>query len=95
VGRANTLPGELVGARAGTRVIVRPEAMRFAEDGGSNRIISGVVRARRFVGGFAYFTVATPSDLTFEVYAPHAAVKVGDAVRVRVDRVLFREDGAA
>ncbi|MFI5208435.1 MAG: ABC transporter ATP-binding protein [Gemmatimonadales bacterium] len=89
VGRANTLPGELVGGAAGTLVIVRPEAMRFA-DGAR---IAGTVSARRFAGGFAFFTVTTPSGLTFEVYAPHTAAKVGDAVRVAVDRVLFKADG--
>jgi ABC-type Fe3+/spermidine/putrescine transport system ATPase subunit len=89
VGRANTLPGELVGLAAGTRAIVRPEAMRFAPNGA----IAGDVVARRFAGGFAFFTVALPSALSFEVYAPHAAAKVGDAVRVTVDRVLFRTDG--
>ena len=91
VGRANVLPGELVGGAAGARVIVRPEAMRFGPDGA----IAGAVRARRFVGGFAFFTVQLPSGLTFEVYAPHTAAKVGDAVRVAVDKVLFREDGRA
>ena len=89
VGRANTLPGELVGGAAGTRAIVRPEAMRFAVDGS----ITGTVRARRFVGGFAFFTVAMPVGITFEVYAPHTAAKVGDAVTVAVDRVLFTADG--
>jgi ABC-type Fe3+/spermidine/putrescine transport system ATPase subunit len=91
VGRANTLPGELVGEVPGSTVIVRPEAMRFAPDGP----IAGAVRARRFVSGFAFFTVAPPSGSSFEVYAPHDAAKVGDAVRVAVDRVLFRTGGAS
>ena len=89
VGRANTLPGELVGGAPGTSVIVRPEAMRFAE----GAPIAGTVSARRFAGGFAFFTVTTPSGLAFEVYAPHTAAKVGEAARVAVDRVLFRADG--
>jgi len=89
VGRANTLPAELVGGAPGARAIVRPEAMRFAGDAG----LTGTVSARRFAGGFAFFTVTTPSGLTFEVYAPHTAAKVGEAVRVAVDRVLFQEDG--
>ena len=89
VGRANTLPGSLVGRAAGTNAIVRPEAMRFSADGA----IAGTVKARRFAGGFALFTVAIPSGLTFEVYAPHGAASVGDAVRVAVDRVLFASDG--
>jgi ABC-type Fe3+/spermidine/putrescine transport system ATPase subunit len=84
VGRANTLPGALVGAAAS--VIVRPEAMRFAPEGA----IAGTVRARRFVGGFAFFTVVTEAGTAFDVCAPHAAAAVGDAVRVAVDRVLFQ-----
>ena len=84
VGRANTLPAAMIG-EAGGQVIVRPEAMRFGADGR----IAGTVTARRFVSGFAYFTVSADGH-AFEVYAPHGAARVGDAVRVAVDRVLFR-----
>jgi ABC-type Fe3+/spermidine/putrescine transport system ATPase subunit len=85
VGHANVLPGELLGEAAGSRVLVRPEAMRFGEGP-----LAGTVEARRFAGGFAYFTVRHPSGTTFEVFAPHDAVAVGDTVRVAALRVLFR-----
>ncbi len=86
VGRANVLPGALLGEPAGARVLVRPEAMRLGEGP-----LAGAVTARRFAGGFAYFTVRHASGTTFEVFAPHDAARVGDAVRVAVTRVLFRE----
>ena len=90
VGRANAIPGELLGGgeRAGTRVLVRPEAMRF----GDGPLIC-TVTARRFAGGFAYFTMRHASGVTFEVFASHGAARVGDAARVAVDRVLFRVEG--
>ena len=91
VGRANELPGELVGGRPGSRAIVRPEAMRFAAAGA----LAGTVVARRFAGGHAYFTVRSESGVTFEVFAEHGAARVGAAVRVAIDRVLFREGGGA
>ena len=86
VGRTSTLPGELVGEPAGIRVLVRPEALHFGDGP-----LAGTVTARRFAGGFAYFTVRHASGTAFEVYAPHDAVRIGEAVRVAVDRVLFRE----
>jgi hypothetical protein len=55
--------------------------------------LSGSVTARRFAGGFAYFTVRDASGTTFEVFAPHAAARVGETVRVAIERVLFWEDG--
>jgi ABC-type Fe3+/spermidine/putrescine transport system ATPase subunit len=90
VGRTNVLPGEAVGEPAGSRVHVRPEAMRFGEGP-----LRGTVIARRFAGGFAYFTVRQPSGTVFEVFAPHAAAAVGAEVAVAVDRILFREGGAS
>ena len=89
VGRSNILPGELVRLEKGTRAYVRPEALRFAGDG-----MAGQVTARRFAGGFAYFTVELAAGATVEVYAPHGAARVGDTVRVAVDRVLLVEDAA-
>jgi len=86
VGRANVLPGALLGEPAGTRVLVRPEAMRFG--GGP---LAGTVIARRFATGFAYFTVRHASGTVFDVFAPHDDAAVGDAVQVTVTRVLFRE----
>jgi len=90
VGHANVLPGEALGEAALSRVMVRPEAMRFGDGP-----LAGTVTARRFAGGFAYFTVHQPSGTSFEVFAPHDATAVGAEVRVAVDRVLFRERGEA
>jgi ABC-type Fe3+/spermidine/putrescine transport system ATPase subunit len=87
VGRANVLPGSLVGEPSGVRVLVRPEAMRLGDGP-----LAGEVTARRFAGGFAFFTVRHASGATFEVFAKHDAARVGDAVRASVARVLFRED---
>ena len=87
VGRANAIPGELAGA-AGGRILVRPEALRLGEGP-----IAGVVTARRFAHGFAYFTVRHDSGTLLEVYAPHDAARVGDTVRLRIDEVLLSEDG--
>lgn len=87
VGRANELPGELLGGTEGSRAIVRPEALRFASAG--NGALSGVVTARRFASGYAYFTVEGRGGVRFEVFAPHDAARVGEGVSVAVDRVLF------
>ncbi len=85
VGRANTLPGDLIGGEPGTLALVRPEALRFGDGP-----IAGTVTGRRFAGGFAFFTVSA-AGLALEVLAPHDAVQVGAAVRVAVERVLFWE----
>jgi len=86
VGRSNTLEGAVLGERAGSQVHVRPEALRFAADGA----LHGTVDARRFAGGYAFFTVRLSGGASVEVFAPHDAVRVGDAVRLAVDRVLLR-----
>jgi ABC-type Fe3+/spermidine/putrescine transport system ATPase subunit len=85
VGRANRIPGERCGLAPGTTALVRPEALRFGDGP-----LSGTVTERRFAGGFAYFTIES-DGLRIEVFAPHGAARVGDAVRVAVDRVLFVE----
>ncbi len=90
VGRSNVLPGEVAGGAAGTLAYVRPEALRFTNDGP----LQGKVTARRFAGGFAFFSVALTAGLTIEVHAPHGAVRVGDPVRVAIDRVLLKASGA-
>ncbi|MEK6610720.1 MAG: ABC transporter ATP-binding protein [Gemmatimonadota bacterium] len=87
VGRANELPGPLVGGKDGTRAIVRPEAMRFATPG--DRAFAGVVTLRRFASGYAYFTVRAEDGTAFEIFAPHDSARVGDQVHVAVERVLF------
>jgi len=66
---------------AAVRVVVRPEALRL--DAGSG--IPGTVRARRYLGGRAVFTVATPAG-ALEVEAPVDAVGVGAAVHVQALR---------
>jgi ABC-type Fe3+/spermidine/putrescine transport system ATPase subunit len=86
VGRSNVLDGALLGEAAGRQVYLRPEALRFAVDGP----LQGTVEARRFAGGYAFFTVLLAGGTRVEVFAPHDAVAVGDAVRVAVDRVLLR-----
>jgi ABC-type Fe3+/spermidine/putrescine transport system ATPase subunit len=96
VGRVNVLPGPLAGGREDQTALVRPEAMRLSEGAGAGAgaaRIEGRVVARRFAGGFAYFTVAAGA-LSVEVFAPHDAARLGEAVRVGVDRVLFWESRA-
>ncbi len=90
VGRTAALPGDRVGGRAGTKALVRPEAMRFVTDGPAP--LEGVVTERRFVGAQAYFTVDAGAGVVFDVQAPLRAARVGDRVRVAVERVLFWED---
>jgi ABC-type Fe3+/spermidine/putrescine transport system ATPase subunit len=87
VGRSAVLPGELTGGAPGTVAYVRPESLHFAPDGP----LQGKVTARRFAGGFAYFTVVLTGGTTIEVHAHHAAARVGENVRVAVDRVLLRD----
>jgi ABC-type Fe3+/spermidine/putrescine transport system ATPase subunit len=91
VGRTAVLPGERLGGRVGSSALVRPEAMRFASDAAA--AFEGVVTERRFVGAQAYFTVDAGAGVVFDVQAPHRAVRVGDRVRVAVDRVLFWDEG--
>ena len=87
VGRSNVIPGELAGGAVGTAAYVRPEALRFAPDGP----LAGTVTGRRFAAGYAFFSVALAGGTMMEVHAPHDAVRVGDAVRVAIDRVLLRD----
>ena len=93
IGRAGALPGERVGGRAGSTALVRPEAMRFVPNGAAT--LEGVVTERRFVGAQAYFTVDAGGGVVFDVQAPLKAVRVGDRVRIAVDRVLFWQDAQA
>jgi len=93
VGRSAALPGERLGGRAGTTALVRPEAMRFVTDGAAT--LEGVVAERRFVGAQAYFTVDAGAGVVFDVQAPLRAVRVGDRVRVAVERVLYWADTGA
>jgi len=98
VGRTAALPATCVGGRPGSRALVRPEAMRFVPDGaaaGGVGVLAGVVTERRFVGAQAFFAVDAGGGVVFEVQAPHGAAKVGDRVRVAVDRVLCWEEAGA
>ncbi|MGA2382895.1 MAG: ABC transporter ATP-binding protein [Gemmatimonadales bacterium] len=95
VGRTAALPGEWVGGRSGTRALVRPESMRFLPSGAGAAAMEGVVLERRFVGATAYFTVDAGGAVVFDVQARYDSVRVGDRVRVAVDRVLFFDDAPA
>jgi ABC-type Fe3+/spermidine/putrescine transport system ATPase subunit len=93
VGRAAAIPGERVGGGAGTTALVRPEALRFVADVAAP--LEGLVTERRFVGAQAYFTVDAGAGVAFDVAAPHRAARVGERVRVAVDRVLYWSDAGA
>jgi putative spermidine/putrescine transport system ATP-binding protein len=95
VGRTATLPGEWVGGRSGTRALVRPESMRFLPSGAGAAALEGVVIERRFVGAMAYFTVDAGGGVALDVQARHDSARIGDRVRVAVDRVLFFDDAPA
>jgi len=88
VGRAVAVPGERLGGRPGSSALVRPEAMRLVADGVAAPL-EGLVTERRFVGAQAYFTVDGGAGVTLEVLAPRRSARVGDRVRVAVDRVLL------
>ncbi len=92
VGRSSALPGERLGGRSGSRALVRPEAMRFVADGEGQ--LEGEVVERRFVGARASFLVDAGAGITLDVEAPARAVRVGQRVRVAVDRVLFWDRAA-
>jgi len=64
--------------RADVRVVVRPEALRLADDAG----VPGTVRSRRYLGGRALFTVESAIGV-LEVEAPVDAVAIDAAVRVQ------------
>ena len=93
VGRTAALPGQRVGGRAGTTALVRPEALRFVTGGAAP--LEGVVTERRFVGAQAYFTVDAGAGVVFDVQAPLKAVRVGEHVKVEVDRVLYWAEAGA
>ncbi|HEY2806329.1 MAG TPA: ABC transporter ATP-binding protein [Gemmatimonadales bacterium] len=87
VGRSNVLPGEIAGGARGTHAYVRPEAIQFSPTGP----LEGKVTARRFAGGLAYFTVALGADVVVEVHAHHGAAKVGETVRMVIEKVLLQD----
>ena len=86
VGRTAALPGERVGGRAGSTALVRPEALHFVT---GDAPLEGLVTERRFVGAQAFFTVDAGAGVVFDVQAPLKAVRIGERVRVAVDRVLY------
>ena len=78
-------------------LLVRPEALRLADDPGA---ILGRVLSRRFTGPASYFTVLTSGGSTLEIMAPPAAVQPGERVGILPSRRaagglhLFPADGA-
>jgi ABC-type Fe3+/spermidine/putrescine transport system ATPase subunit len=91
IGRTNEVPGALAGGTAGRTALVRPEALRLVAP--EQGVLAGRVTARRFAGGFAFFSVAHDAGAA-EVYAPHDAARVGDVVGLTVERVAFWAGGA-
>ncbi len=77
-------------------LLVRPEALRLADEDGA---ITGEVTARRFTGPSSFFTVRTASGATIEIVAPPAAVTIGQQVGILPSRRaagglhLFRAEG--
>jgi ABC-type Fe3+/spermidine/putrescine transport system ATPase subunit len=65
------------------RVLVRPEALKFADQG-----LPGVVSARRFVGPYAAYVVEGEGGDVWEVRAAPKAAAVGAKVRVVADRAM-------
>ena len=85
VGRANVLRGAAARAFGGPDdavIVIRPEQLSFGDGG-----VAGVVRARRYTGASAYFTVEG-LGASFEVQAGPRAANVGDRVYVQASRVL-------
>jgi ABC-type Fe3+/spermidine/putrescine transport system ATPase subunit len=91
VGRANVLRGAAARALgAGDRevVLVRPEQLRFASDGG----LRGVVAERRYTGAAAFFQVDLETGERVEVQAEPGAARVGDRVGIGAARTLRLAD---
>ncbi len=88
IGRVNELPASALGGTAnGARAaLVRPEAIRIVAAGQG---LAGEVSARRFAGGYAYFTVNTAAGAV-EVFAPHDAARIGDRVGLAIGPPLWR-----
>ncbi|NIM51208.1 MAG: ATP-binding cassette domain-containing protein [Gemmatimonadales bacterium] len=79
--------GDRVAAGTPVAVVVRPEAVRFAETG-----VAGTVVGCRYVGARALFAVDVASG-TVEVEASVRAAHVGDVVHVAAERALaFAEE---
>lgn len=65
---------------AAARLLARPEGLRLAEPGADR--LGGTVTARRFTGAVAYFTVVTPTGLTFEIAGAPSAAREGGIVGI-------------
>jgi ABC-type Fe3+/spermidine/putrescine transport system ATPase subunit len=77
-------------AGSAVSVVVRPEALRLAADGG----LAGTVQDRRYLGGRALFQVATAAG-PLEVEAPVDAARPGERVAVRAAFAhVFPAEGA-
>ena len=90
VGRANVLRGAAArafGGKDGQVVVVRPEALRFAELG-----LPGVVRERRYTGALAFYLVEGEHGERLELQAGPAAARVGDRVLLEATKALAFPD---
>jgi len=66
------------GAPGEVRIMIRPEALRFAPVDPSG--LSGTVTDRRFAGATAFFLIHTAGGQVVEISAPPSAAAVGDRV---------------
>jgi ABC-type Fe3+/spermidine/putrescine transport system ATPase subunit len=93
VGRANVFRGpaaRALGAKNGEVVVVRPEGLRFGDQG-----IAGVVRERRYTGAAAFFEVEGERGERFDVQAGPEAAQVGERVKVGAVRILTFPEATA
>lgn len=73
--------GEVIAPDAKLRLLVRPEALEFADPGGDG-VLVGSVRERRFAGSVYVFTVSVDGG-ELEVQTTGDVTDVGDTVGVR------------
>jgi ABC-type Fe3+/spermidine/putrescine transport system ATPase subunit len=86
VGRANVIRGpgaRGLGAADGEVVLVRPEQLRFGNEG-----IVGTVAERRYTGAAAFYLVTVDDGSRLEVQAAPDAARVGERVHVHAVRSL-------
>jgi ABC-type Fe3+/spermidine/putrescine transport system ATPase subunit len=91
VGRANVVRGptaRALGASDGQVLVVRPERLRFADDG-----LAALVRERRYTGAAAFYQVETAQGERLEVMADPTAARVGDRMHVQATQVMTFPEG--
>jgi ABC-type Fe3+/spermidine/putrescine transport system ATPase subunit len=91
VGRANVVRGptaRALGASDGQVLVVRPERLRFADDG-----LPALVRERRYTGAAAFYQVETAQGERLEVMADPTAARVGDRMYVQATQVMTFPEG--